>query len=361
MKYLIQKIIKENNLVIDKKRCLHYRDNNKKCTLCIESCPTGAISSLENMIEVDEDNCNECGICKAKCPSQCISLNNIADKSLLKSIEHNEEVILGCNDGEGNGNVIIPCLNGLPTELLTIILIHFRDKRINFNISKCSQCSLSCRSDIFLHNLNKAEKFISSIDINANYMLLNSTNDIPTISPRIISRRELFSMIKEGSVNHATEAVNSVWGNVKEKNFDQRTVLIEILNELMKDEDKNTTEYNDIFANYEVSDKCNGCGYCTAICPWNAWQLDKTPDKYFLSHNAKRCRTCKLCITSCPKGAINTKHFELKSLSGKEIKLEIVLSKCKQCNSSFVSQEEDKGLCPSCFKRNEIRKSIFKR
>lgn len=361
MKYLIQKIIKENDLVIDKKRCLHYRDKNQKCTLCIESCPTGAISSQENMIEVDEDNCNECGICKAKCPSQCISLNNIADKSFLKSIELNEEVILGCNDGEGNGNVIVPCLNGLHPELLVIMLIHFRNKRLSFNIGKCSQCSLLCKSEIFLDNLNKAERFMNSIDINANYKLLNNTNDIPTISPRTISRRELFSMIKEGSINHASEAVNSIWGNVKENTFDQRTVLIRILEGFIKEEDKNTTECNDIFSNYEVSDKCNGCGYCTAICPWNAWQLDKTSDKYSLSHNAKSCRSCKLCINSCPKSAINVKHFKLKSLADKELKLEILLSKCKQCNNSFVSQEEDMGLCPSCYKRNEIRKSIFKR
>jgi ferredoxin len=51
--------------------------NKKKCTgceLCVEECPSEAISMLDDKAEVDVDACVDCGVCVDVCPVEAISM-----------------------------------------------------------------------------------------------------------------------------------------------------------------------------------------------------------------------------------------------------------------------------------------------
>jgi len=57
-----------------------------------------------------------------------------------------------------------------------------------------------------------------------------------------------------------------------------------------------------------IADKCNSCGKCAEVCPYNAITVDvrkKTPAVV----NAAACTGCGTCAAECPFGAIIMNHF----------------------------------------------------
>lgn len=48
----------------------------KACLTCVEVCPVGAVSKLEDgTVEIKKDVCLECGCCAASCPNGAISFS----------------------------------------------------------------------------------------------------------------------------------------------------------------------------------------------------------------------------------------------------------------------------------------------
>jgi len=53
--------------------CAHSRSNIIACTRCIDACPTGAISSVNDVITVDPYVCAGCGGCASGCPTGAVA------------------------------------------------------------------------------------------------------------------------------------------------------------------------------------------------------------------------------------------------------------------------------------------------
>lgn len=50
------------------------KDNCVGCEMCIEVCPTNAISMNDDVAVINEDECTECGTCVEECPNEAISM-----------------------------------------------------------------------------------------------------------------------------------------------------------------------------------------------------------------------------------------------------------------------------------------------
>ena len=53
--------------VVDKEKCVG-------CETCVETCPSEAISMVNEKAKVDPEKCVECGACVEACPSEAITL-----------------------------------------------------------------------------------------------------------------------------------------------------------------------------------------------------------------------------------------------------------------------------------------------
>jgi heterodisulfide reductase subunit A len=61
-------------------------------------------------------------------------------------------------------------------------------------------------------------------------------------------------------------------------------------------------------------EKCDGCGVCTEVCPFNAIILEDTVGAgnradYRSKNIMALCKGCGLCAASCPQKAIDMLHF----------------------------------------------------
>ncbi len=65
-----------------------------------------------------------------------------------------------------------------------------------------------------------------------------------------------------------------------------------------------------------VTDRCDGCGLCVDVCPYNALKLTEITDidgqiKKRISPDPALCKGCGLCEATCPKGGILVHGFTL--------------------------------------------------
>ncbi len=63
----------QNMFIVDKDACIG-------CTICVQKCPTGAISMKDGKAVIDQEKCIQCGICETQCPVKAISQSTDADK-----------------------------------------------------------------------------------------------------------------------------------------------------------------------------------------------------------------------------------------------------------------------------------------
>jgi len=64
-------------------------DRCSGCSLCVESCPVGAIAPLPHTgrMTVDPARCKGCGACAAVCPNSAAALRHYRAKQLLAELE----------------------------------------------------------------------------------------------------------------------------------------------------------------------------------------------------------------------------------------------------------------------------------
>lgn len=353
--YLIYKLTEENPPEVNAAKCINSSGGIIECNICKEYCPEHAILFKDKSVVFDNKLCTKCGICKVKCPTQAVKIKEIGEENILINAGEKKNLVFSCSLEETIGNLNISCLNALHSELISSLFILYKEKKIHFNLSKCKKCEMGYKDDLFRENLNKAVNFTKSLGIDPVYELHTEENELPDLICEEISRRNLFKLVKKESSNVVLKTLNTVI-NAEDNQLLSRNVLIKSIESIKLNNEKN---YTDIFWEYwDVNASCDGCGKCEAICPENAWKLEKTAAAIKLYHKFSNCYKCGLCEKVCHNKAI-TKGFDNFGLLEFKLKREINLSTCKLCNEKFISDSQD-DECDVCKKKELLRRKISK-
>jgi len=74
-----------------KSRCFHGRSRAHDCYRCLETCPVGAIRSVDRKISVNHYLCQGCGGCALVCPADAFRIVQPPQEELLKSLQRSLE------------------------------------------------------------------------------------------------------------------------------------------------------------------------------------------------------------------------------------------------------------------------------
>ena len=109
--------------------CAHGRSGITACTRCLQACPTDAITSIGEAIEVNPNLCQGAGSCATACPTGAITYSypRLSDslerlRAMLKAYRDNggTDAVLLFHDGEAGRDVVAAVAAQLPEHILPV-------------------------------------------------------------------------------------------------------------------------------------------------------------------------------------------------------------------------------------------------
>ncbi|MBR0204097.1 MAG: 4Fe-4S binding protein [Synergistaceae bacterium] len=309
---------------LDESRCLNRRNRFEPCSLCESVCDFHAVTITAGPLPapvINEKKCTGCGLCARVCPSEALKLR---DYKIFRDLTGNN--ILRCRKSGGTY-----CLKSLSPALLASAIF------VNHDISlvmPCENCGLNQK--ISCNNLDTALKFLDALKIQHNLKIIRDEN-----FESELSRRDLIALIFAKSRNKGSSILEDIIWHDKNNVFISRKFLEDNLDKI------NAEIEAGLFYDFSVSENCNACGVCEAVCPSGAWKIAKSDSKAELRFYISDCTGCMLCVKKCPEGAVNLREkifWPVKS----RVKKNFEMTRCRHCGKWFIVIEPEQELCDSC-------------
>ena len=290
--------------------CAHGRSAITACTRCLDSCPTDAIISIGDSIQVDPKLCQGAGSCATVCPTGAISYGypQLGDtlqrlRTLLKTYrqEGGTEAVLLLHDAEDGRRRLEAVAQQLPENV------------IPFEIEELGSAGM--------------DTWLAALAYGASALWLLAPPGLPaSVMTAIVTQLNIARTILEGMGYPA---------DVLQISGQESEALLQLLNSRLAEfapahaefaalDDKRTVirlavdhlyeqapaprplvslPAGSPFGEVEVSsERCTLCMACVSQCPANALSAgDEKPQLKFIEAN---CVQCGLCCRSCPEDAI---------------------------------------------------------
>ena len=318
--------------------CAHGRAGQAGCNKCIEACPTEAITSLAEAIEVNPYLCQGGGACASVCPSGAIRYSYPTPGNMLERIRNLLQVY---RQHDGQQPVIafvaetdVESLPPIPSNLLTVIVeevasvgleiwlaclaygaqrvLLFDSGKLATRVNDGLQAQLATAAEI-LRGLGYAEEAVSlrnRADFPSACTVLMPTFQPATFAGLNDKRRVAF-MAVDHLFAHSSAPQNIV-----------------------------PLSTGAAFGSLQVdSQACTLCMSCTSVCPTHAvFAGNESPRLVF---NEPQCVQCGICAAACPEQAISLKPRLLADagLRQRHITLhEEAALCCISCGKPFATQ-----------------------
>lgn len=335
----------------EQEKCLRVKYPAYACDKCAKSCQFEAITS-SGRVEFNEDKCRGCGLCAGVCPTDAFSLSRPSYFQLMQEAFEKRNITLTCRHNPASGGPSLPCLGYLNTSMLLGFVLCCNSVRIFYSAQMCSGCRLQAGTLV--------EKRLNRVMKAASYLGMREVLSISgTVQEARISRRDFFSFFKNGVETLAHDVKKPVSkdnepGSGKKLVPVSRQHFLEMAGNSQIKLQVGTARGEDWpFAQYEISDQCDGCGNCILFCPTGALELKKFKGEYGITHTAFRCIRCGLCTANCLNQALRQKEFV--DISVVAAGLTLLIKKldrllCARCGSPKSSGEQNREaeFCDLC-------------
>ncbi len=284
--------------------CAHSRANQPGCTRCLDVCPTEAIFSFGEHVQIDSDICAGCGSCAAVCPTSAVTMNETPFEALTQVIsvmgkvyrEHAEEAPRLVFHTLGAGGDIIAHLarygNGLADDLIPLGLEDV-DRIGHAEIMAAFGAGYA---EVLVLLDNETDRQAVTAEVELTQAMLKGTKNSPS-RVRLIAADELD--MAGDNAGRVSEPVLLVGG---------RRDITRVTATAMADkiEEPIQLPVGAPYGAIEIdSDKCTLCLACVSLCPTGA--LGDHPDRPEVQFTENACVQCGVCESTCPETAITLK------------------------------------------------------
>lgn len=284
--------------------CAHSSNGKTICTQCIDACPAEAISSLNNLIEVNANLCQGGGSCATVCPSGAMqyvypSLQDNGNR--LRKMLHSYR-----EQGGQQALIMFHSEEDFPQQIYQQY-----ENLLPFKLEELASAG--------------AEMWLSAIAYGAQQVLLLANDAVPALSLEKLQQQldwchgilhglgldtACVSILTDMADYAATEKVISIAAAEYIMPENKRTALYQAVDHLYKQIER-TREVVDLCAGAPFGqaiideNRCTLCMACVGACPGKALQDGsnrQVPEIFFIESH---CIQCGTCTHTCPEDAIS--------------------------------------------------------
>ena len=333
---------------LDPDICAHKSRGVSGCTRCLDVCPTQAISSLEESIEVDPYLCQGIGVCTTVCPTGAITYAFPRVSDLLDDMRR---VLHRYHDEKGTKPILLFHDDEKGKEWLRGAIVSLPENLIPVEVENVASIGM--------------DTWLSCIAYGAHYVLLLATDDFSTSIVNSIDQEILVAGTILGAMGypkdriailHATEngQVSQLpsdeggkqvvppagFAAFNEKRTTLRLALDHFHEHATKTRKTVPLPEGAAFGRVKVDKQaCTLCMSCAAVCPSSALtDGEGLPRLMFLERN---CVQCGMCERACPEDAVTTEtrfNFDAEERDRAQILYEEEPFNCVKCGTPFSTQ-----------------------
>jgi len=333
--------------------CAHGRSGIGGCTRCIDACPTAAIVSHGESVEVNPHLCQGHGTCAAACPTAAIQYTypRAAEqvellRALLKSLrEHNaNRGVTVLIFGDENGRAAVEsCAAELPGHILPFMVEEIGAAGLDLIASAlaygANRVCLYAPPGVPAQARDSLHRDLGIIDA-----VLQQTGCASRYRAEIID--DLNALDGDGDSDGDGDGDGVVIDAVATfaPAGGKRTVIRAALSFFAEvgscAPEAAALPAGSLFGNLSIDvDACTLCMACASVCPAAALQAGgDTPALKFIESN---CVQCGICARACPESALELEsrlHFDARFTSTpRELKVEAPFC-CIKCAKPFATR-----------------------
>ena len=316
--------------------CLATRYRGSSCRLCLDVCPTAAITPVK-WLAVEPQRCTSCGACAAVCKTGALSYvaRHGALRKRLRGLaaEGARTVVLACRQAGADApatvaqapatvaqkRIVVPCLGGLAVADL-IAAAAFGLVTIELLSGDCAACADAVAGAA----VEPTQAAVAEILLALGADVACTRRSVPGGEAQVaaeapaMSRAGLFSYVAQGLRRTAVEGIASDKRGVAELHRQApppvtrgwlRRDLARLANAAPAVSRRSAREARSGAENLParlplgavaVSAACDGCGLCVRYCPHDSLALREGR----LVVDRETCSGCGLCAEVCPPAAL---------------------------------------------------------
>jgi len=290
--------------------CAHGRSGMTACTRCLDACPTNAIISQGDIIEVNPGLCQGAGSCATACPTGAItysyprlsdSLNRL--RALLKVYRDHggTDAVLLFHDREAGGDVVAALAPQLPGHILPVEVEEIGSVGMD---TWLSSLAYGARAVVLLGTTCSPQAVVAEIQaqLGTARALLAGMG----YSPEVLLYTDHRGTALIDAIHGLSLLDNSAPAGFA--GLDEKRTVIRLAVEHLFDTAPAQRPLVSLPTGAPFGEvlldqaRCTLCMACVSQCPASALSAgDDTPQLYFIEAN---CVQCGLCCRTCPEDAI---------------------------------------------------------
>ncbi|MDH3693499.1 MAG: 4Fe-4S binding protein [Gammaproteobacteria bacterium] len=345
MQTLVGGFEKPKYFVYDPQICAHGRSGLSGCTRCIDACPTKAISSLADTIEVDPYLCQGAGSCSTACPTGAIVYAYPRAKDTLRHIKTmlasyraagGANPVLLLHDSEHGAEQVASLAGNIPENILPLMLEEIGSVGMDTWLAALSYGAsgvlLLCPDHVpasvsheMEHQVSIGRTLLQSMDYDENRIQ--------------IIKNSFAQKLSNNGLNETGIGAAGFAG------MDEKRTTLRLATDHLFAQGNEKPEIVSLpdgapFGRIMVDKQaCTLCMACVSVCPAGALEAGgESPRLGFIEWN---CVQCGICESACPEDAITREQrflFDNDQRMRSRTLNEDQPFQCIKCGKEFATQ-----------------------